>query len=127
MTLFSQHWLDAYVDELAADRDFPEAARWFNGRVALRCGDEGAWFEIAGGRVVQAGLGHTPAALFTLSGSEAAWQELFSPRTVNGTINRLFRHGKIHIDGDMVQVMFFWKMLFWLTEVGDRVPQLVAA
>ncbi len=122
MGIFTQDYVEAYVRELSGDHAFTEAGRWFDGRVAFVCDRDLFWIEVKGGRVSDFGLGMSPSSSFTLSGSEDAWRELFSPETVNGTINRLLRQGKIRIEGDLVRVMFYWKMVFTMTEAGDRVP-----
>lgn len=126
MSIFTQEYLDSYVRELNGDRAFKDAARWFVGRVAYVCGADSLWLELKNGEIAASGLGPRQDATFTLSADRVGWRELFSPETVNGTISRLYRQGKVQIDGDMVQAIFFWKMVFAMTEAGDRVPLAAA-
>jgi hypothetical protein len=119
---FDDAWCRAYVTELNQDLDFAEAARWFDGVVAYRCGQEYAWFEIHRGGVRDAGTVRQGDPDIELVGQEESFRELFSADVVNGAINRLWRQGKIDVQGNLVQAMKFWLMIYWLTEAGDRVP-----
>ena len=125
--VFDETWLDAYVEELRRDDDFTAAARWFDGVVEFACGDGRAWIEIHRGSVTASGTGGHPEVTVRITGDEAGWRELFDPSVVNSAINRLWRQGKLELEGDLVQAMKFWLMIYWMTEAGDRVPLPVAS
>lgn len=119
---FDQAWVDAYAHELRRDDDFTAAARWFDGVVEYACGDDRAWIEIHRGNVTAAETGAHPEVTIRIVGAQAGWRELFDPTVVNSAINRLWRQGKVEIEGDLVQAMKSWLMIYWMTEAGDRVP-----
>ena len=112
----SKAWFEQLAERANAHPDFQNAARWFKGTVGWKVDDQQMDFHIANGQITSI----TPAsgkALCCMAGSRAAWDEL----KAQGTINRLFRQGKIDIQGDKVEAMRFWKILWYLTEIGRKV------
>jgi hypothetical protein len=113
--VLSMQWLEQLKDRVNQDEAFRDAARWFNGTVGWIEGESGFGLEIGGGQVRKVGRG-CEGARFTMSGSREHWKELMDL----GTINRLFRQNKIAILGDKVEAMRFWKVLWYLTEIGRK-------
>ncbi|MCB2188274.1 MAG: SCP2 sterol-binding domain-containing protein [Deltaproteobacteria bacterium] len=107
----SKAWFQALQARVNQDQEFQDAARWFNGRVGWQVDEEAFSLAIdrSGVTEVAEGLGRDA---FIMAGPRAAWDELLA----KGTINRLFRQGKIAILGDKVAAMRFWKILWYLTE-----------
>ena len=111
----SKEWFEKLAERANAHPDFQNAARWFKGTVGWKVDDQQMDFHIANGQITAI----APAsgeALYRMAGSRTAWDEL----NAQGTINRLFRQGKIEIQGDKVEAMRFWKILWYLTEIGRK-------
>ena len=109
-------WFDKLKDTANLDIDFQQAARWFTGNIGLKVDGDTYNATISGGRIESIKTGKMDTR-FVLSGSKGDWIELMQ----NGTLVRLFRQGKIIIEGDRVCAMFFWKMLWYLAEDGRAV------
>ena len=104
-------WFEQLMERVNQDREFREAARWFTGKVGWQVDEQAFGLIIAGSEVRKVAEGADQAP-FTMAGSGAAWGELMD----KGTINRLFRQGKIQILGNKVEAMRYWKILWYLTE-----------
>lgn len=109
----SLDWFLELKERANGDRDFQTAARWFKGTIGWKINGEGYSLKISGGRIeaVESPLKDT---LFTMAGTLRDWSELLS----QGTINRLFRQRKIQIEGDQIEAIRYWKLLWYLTEVA---------
>ena len=107
----SKAWYQRLQQRVNQDQDFKEAARWFNGTVGWRVDDQQTNLGISGQQVADLSENGDDIA-FGMSGSLEVWRELLA----KGTINRLYRQGKIQILGDKVEAMRFWKVLWYLTE-----------
>ena len=104
-------WLNVLKDALNADDLFRQTARWFSGNIALKIGDNAYSMAISDGRIDSVKPGNV-GARFTLAGDKETWIELMK----KGSLVRLFRQGKILIEGDRVCAMQYWKMLWHVTE-----------
>ena len=111
----TKEWFEQLEARANADTDFQNAARWFKGTVGWQVDEQQMDIHIANGQITSI----TPVSgktLCCMAGSRAAWDELMA----QGTINRLFRQNKIEILGDKVEAMRFWKILWYLTEIGRK-------
>lgn len=75
---------ERFLQALAADPEFEQEARWFDGSILIEAGDQQLWLKIYRGAVIDT-LEFTPVFGYTfkLSGSDAAW-------TMLGTGERTF-------------------------------------
>lgn len=111
----SIEWFGDLKERANKNQKFREAARWFNGTIGWRIDKNFFGLRISEGRV-QETAPDSRAPLFTISSDGAAWDELLT----KGTINRLFRQKRIQIEGDKVEAMRYWKILWYLTEIGRK-------
>jgi hypothetical protein len=112
----SPEWFSDLKVRANRNEEFQKAAKWFRGTIGWRILDEGYRFVISEGQVkaIEPGL---EGAVFTVAGGIEEWKELLT----KGTLNRLFRQNRIRIDGDRVEAMRYWKVLWYLTEVGRSI------
>jgi len=113
--LLNMEWLKQLGERVNQDKEFRDAARWFQGTVGWRVDDREFRLKIENGLVKSVEPG-SEGARFTMSGNRESWEELMEL----GTINRLFRQNKIQILGDKVEAMRYWKILWYLTEIGRK-------
>lgn len=113
--LSSIEWFERLGERVNLDPEFRDAARWFQGTVAWQVDDREFSLKIDNGQVQSVEPG-SKGARFSLAGKQESWEELMAL----GTINRLFRQKKIKILGDKVAAMRYWKILWYLTEIGRK-------
>ncbi len=109
----SAPWFEQLAGRVNRLARFKEAARWFEGSLAWQVDETVHVFDVHKGRI-NAVHNDPGAALFAMVGDDASWRELLE----KGTINRMFRQGRIHITGDRAQAMRYWKVLWYLTETA---------
>jgi len=112
----SMEWFNDLKERANSNAEFQKAARWFRGAIGWRIMNDGYRLVISEGQIktVESGLGGT---VFTMSGNLEDWRELLA----KGTINRLFRQQRIRIEGDKIEAMRYWKILWHLTEISRSI------
>ncbi len=113
--LSSIAWFERLRGRVNLDPEFRDAARWFRGTVGWQVDERGFSLRIDHGQVQDVTPG-CQGARFSMAGQQESWEELMAV----GTINRLFRQKKIKILGDKVAAMRYWKILWYLTEIGRK-------
>jgi len=109
-------WFRELKERANGDKDFQAAARWFKGNIGWRINEETYSLGFSEGRIDTVESGPKDS-LFMMAGDLEDWNELLA----KGTINRLFRQNKIRIEGDKVEAMRYWKVLWYLTEVARSI------
>jgi len=109
----SIEWFHELKERANRNKDFQAAARWFGGTIGWSVDREVYSLKISKGQIESAEPKHGET-LFAMHGTLEDWKELLT----KGTINRLFRQKKIGIEGDKVEAMRYWKILWYLTEVA---------
>lgn len=112
----NMEWCNELKEKANQDADFLKAARWFKGAVGLEIAQDACQFLISEGRV-QAVEPGVQRSVFKLRGDREAWAELMD----KGTVNRLFRQNRMQIDGDKIEAMRYWKVLWHLTEIARTI------
>ena len=112
----SMEWFNDLKKRANESKDFQKAAKWFKGAIGWKILDEAYSFTLSEGQIkaVEPGLKGTA---FDVVGDLEDWNELMT----KGTINRLFRQNRIRLEGDKVEAMRYWKILWYLTEIAREV------
>jgi len=109
----SSEWFDKLQERANQSKEFQKAAKWFDGAIGWKISGEAHTFTVSRGliRAIEPGLKNP---IFAVVGDPEGWNELFA----KGTINRLFRQNKLKIEGNRVEAMRYWKILWYLTEIA---------
>lgn len=112
------NWFHELQKRVNEDEEFRNAARWFKGTIGWKIGEEGYSLTISKGQIERVEA-RAKDFLFSMSGPRKDWEELMA----RGTINRLFRQNRIQIEGDKVEAMRYWKVLWYLTEIARSIKE----
>ncbi len=112
----SIEWFNNLKKEANGNKDFQKAARWFKGAIGWKIREDTYRFTISESQIksIEPGLKDT---VFNVVGDMEEWDELMT----KGTINRLFRQNRIRLEGNKVEAMRYWKILWYLTEIAREV------
>jgi hypothetical protein len=112
----NMEWFNDLKKRANESKDFQKAAKWFKGAIGWRIMDDAYSFTISQGQIksIEPGLKDT---VFNVVGDMEEWDELMT----KGTINRLFRQNRIRLEGNKVEAMRYWKILWYLTEIAREV------
>lgn len=119
MKRFDAEWAQRLEALLGADGRYATASALLAATVRLGSPREGVDILVdpSGTRVVPAAPERAPD--FGVEGAAEAWEELFhGPRV---TLVQCVRQGSLHLSGDAVQAMLWWKPLFLIAEAGRTI------
>jgi hypothetical protein len=109
-------WFRQLQTRANSDERLQKAARWFEGTIGWRVDVDTYTLSISAGQITAVNP-EREVAVFIMAGKLEDWQELLAM----GSINRLFRQNRLFIEGNKVEALRHWKMLWYLTEIARTI------